>query len=191
MMSQMKYQIPRGILINNRPASDGTPMELRHFAGATCDGTIQYRHYAGAASDGTPVELRRYTGATRDGTPVEHRHFAGAASYGTPVEQRHYAGATRDGTIQHRNYAGAASDGTPVEHRHYAGATRDGTPHSSPMSQLVNRPMSDHPFLYLETSAEVYKKALELHDKGLIPIVKELCDKCVTEKRTRCSHIPL
>ena len=162
MMSQMKYQIPRGILINNRPASDGTPMELRHFAGATCDGTIQYRHYAGAASDGTPVELRRYTGATRDGTPVEHRHFAGAASYGTPVEQRHYAG-----------------------------ATRDGTPHSSPMSQLVNRPMSDHPFLYLETSAEVYKKALELHDKGLIPIVKELCDKCVTEKRTRCSHIPL
>ena len=147
MMSQMKYQIPRGILINNRPASDGTPMELRHFAGATCDGTIQYRHYAGAASDGTPVELRRYTGATRDGTPVEHRH--------------------------------------------YAGATRDGTPHSSPMSQLVNRPMSDHPFLYLETSAEVYKKALELHDKGLIPIVKELCDKCVTEKRTRCSHIPL
>jgi len=120
-----------------------------------------------------------YGGATR----VDHMTYGGGdrsdhMTYGaTHSDHMTYGGAARS---DHMTYGGAARS----DHMTYGRS--DHMRDSTLVSHLT--PKSSHPFLHLKTSAEVYAKAYELHQKGSPVFVNNICEKCYKENRVRCPH---
>jgi len=92
------------------------------------------------------------------------------------------------GRSDHMTYGGAARSDHMTYGRsdHMTYGRSDHMRDSTLVSHLT--PKSSHPFLHLKTSAEVYAKAYELHQKGSPVFVNNICEKCYKENRVRCPH---
>jgi len=119
----------------------------------------------------------------------DHMTYGGAAR----ADHMTYGGAARVdhmtyGRSDHMTYGGAARSDHMTYGRsdHMTYGRSDHMRDSTLVSHLT--PKSSHPFLHLKTSAEVYAKAYELHQKGSPVFVNNICEKCYKENRVRCPH---
>ena len=128
-----------------------------------------------------------YRNVLRDLTPcpLEVSHFrVQPPSSASRSDHTTYGGAAR---VDHTTYGAARSDYTTYGRSdHMAYGRSDHMCDSTLVSHLTSK--SSHPFLHLKTSAEVYAKAYELHQKGSPVFVDNICEKCYKENRVRCSH---
>jgi len=112
--------------------------------------------------------------------PLEVSHFrVQSPSSASRADHLTYGRGVRS---DHLTYGGGAR----ADHLTYGAARSDYMRDSTLVSHLT--PKSSHPFLHLKTSAEVYAKAYELHQKGSSVFVDNICEKCYKENRVRCSH---